>query len=68
MLFNNTAIVIYLDTNSDGSLFNLANLKVISFLRKVIVRELRYAYNNTLVSRTEDGLQQMINCFADACK
>ena len=66
--FNDSTEGIYLRTRSDGSLFNLARLKAKTLVRNVLVRELLFADDAALVSHTEDGLQCMLNKFADACK
>ena len=66
--FNDFTEGVYLHTRSDGSLFNIARLKAKTLVCRVIVRELLFADDAALVSNTEEGLQSMLNKFADACK
>ena len=58
---------IFLHTRSDGNLFNLARLKARSKVRTVLIRELLFADDAAIASHTEEGLQRLINRFADAC-
>ncbi|XP_029938455.1 NLR family CARD domain-containing protein 3-like [Salarias fasciatus] len=52
---------------SDGGLFNLARLKAKTKVRSVLIRELLFADDAGLAAHTEEALQRLINCFADAC-
>ena len=58
---------IYLRTTSDGSLFNLARLRAKTKVRKVLVREMLFADDAAITAHTEAALQELINCFAQAC-
>ena len=49
----------YIHTRSDGSLFNLSRLRAKTKVRKVLIREMLFA--------DDAGLQDLINCFSDAC-
>ena len=66
--FNDSTDEVYLHTRSDGSLFIIFRLKAKTLVCRVIVRELLFADGAALVSHTEEGLQCMLNIFADACK
>ena len=59
---------IYIHTRSNGSLFNLARLRAKTKVRKVLIREMLFANDAALTAHTETGLQELINCFSDACK
>ena len=57
----------YIYTRSDGSLFNLSRLRAKTKVRKVLIREMLFADDAALAAHTEAGLQDLINCFSDAC-
>ncbi|KAI4888924.1 hypothetical protein NFI96_005934 [Prochilodus magdalenae] len=59
---------VYIHTRSNGSLFNLTRLRAKTKVRKVLIRELLFANDAALTAHTEAGLQELINCFSDACK
>ena len=58
---------IFLHTRSYGSLFNLSRLREKTKVRKVLIRELLFADDAALTAHTEESLQRLITCFADAC-
>ena len=53
---------------TDAKLFNLSRLKVKTKVPTVLLREMLFADDAALTSLTEEGLQQLINQFAHACK
>ena len=59
---------VYLHTRSDAKLFNLSRLKAKTKVCTVLLREILFANDAALTSDTEEGLQQLINQFAHACK
>ena len=59
---------IFLRTRSDGKLFNLARLRAKTLTRRVLIRELLFADDAALASHTEEGLQRLVDAFAEACK
>ena len=58
---------IYLHTRSDGSMFNLARLRAKTKVHKVLVREMLFADDAAIKAQTGAALQELINCFAQAC-
>ena len=58
---------VYIHTRSDGSLFNLSRLLTKTKVRKVMIREMLFADDAALTAHTEAGLQDLINCFSNAC-
>ena len=59
---------IFLHTRSDGNLFNLARLRAKSKVISVLIRELLFADDAALAAHSEQALQRLITCFADACR
>ena len=58
----------FLHTRRDGSLFNLARLRAKTKVCKVLlIREMLFADATALTAHTEESLQRLITCFADAC-
>ena len=66
--FKHTNEGVFLHTRSSGKLFNLARLKAKTKVRKVLIREMLYADDAAVISHTEKGLQELIDCFSSACK
>lgn len=66
--FSQTEEGVYIHSRSDGSLFNLARLRAKTKVRKVLIREMLFADDAALTAHTEAGLQELIDCFAAACK
>ncbi|XP_076036094.1 uncharacterized protein LOC143022044 [Oratosquilla oratoria] len=60
--FNQSEDGVYLHIRNDGSLFNLARL------REKNSREILFADDAALTANTEEARQQLMNCFAHACK
>ena len=58
---------VFLHTRSDGNVFNLARLRAKTKTRKVLIRELLFADDAALTAHTEEALQHLITCFAEAC-
>lgn len=59
---------IYIHTRSDGKLYNIARLRAKTKVQEVLIRELLFADDAALSSHTEDGLQKLVDRFAEACK
>lgn len=59
---------VFLRTRSSGKLFNLARLRAKTLTRRVLIRELLFADDAALASHTEEGLQRLVDAFAEACK
>ena len=59
---------IYLWTRSDGSLFNLAHLKVRTKVCKTLIRDMLFADDATVVTHTQRELQLLMDHFSQACK
>ena len=59
---------VFLRTRSDGKLFNLSRLRAKTRTRTVLIRELLFADDAALVSHTEQGLQELVDAFASACR
>jgi len=57
---------IYIRTRSDGGLFNLSRLKSQRHVLVKCIRELLYADDSALVSHTLDGIQRLLEKFAEA--
>ena len=66
--FSNTREGIFLHTRSTGKLFNLARLRAKTKIRKVLIREMLFADDAAVISHTEEGLQELIDCFSSACQ
>ena len=59
---------IYLQTRSDGSLFNLAHLKVRTKVCEALIRDMLFADDATVMTHTQRELQLLMDCFSQACK
>ena len=59
---------IYLWTRSDGSLFNLACLKVRTKVREALIRDMLFADDAAVVTHTQRELQLLMDHFSQACK
>ena len=59
---------IYLWTGSDGSLFNLAHLKVRTKVRQALIRDMLFADDAAVVTQTQRELQLLMDCFSQAYK
>ena len=59
---------VFLRTRSDRKLFNLSRLRAKTRTRTVLIRELLFADDAALVSHTEQGLQELVDAFASACR
>nr|XP_027226759.1 uncharacterized protein LOC113818771 [Penaeus vannamei] len=57
---------IYIRTRSDGGLFNISRLKSQRHVLVKCIRELLYADDSALVSHTLDGIQRLLEKFAEA--
>ncbi len=58
---------ISLHARSAGSLFILAHLIPNTMVCRVLIRELLFADDATLIAHSEEALQQFMTCFAVAC-
>ena len=65
--FKDSSEGVYLHTRSDGSMYNLARLRAKSKRREVLIRELLFADDAAITSHSQEGLQSMLDSFADAC-
>ena len=52
---------VYLHTRSDGKLFSLSRVKAKTNVQTVLLREMLFADDTTLIAHTEEGLQHLIN-------
>ena len=59
---------IYLQTRSDGSLFNLAHLKARTKVHEVLIRDMLFADDVTVMTYTQRELQLLMDHFSQACK
>ena len=59
---------IYLWTRSDGSLFNLAHLKVRTNVCKALIRDMLFADDAAVMTHTQRELQLLMDHFSQACK
>ena len=59
---------IYLQTRSDGNLFNLACLKGRTKVREALIRDMLFADDGTVVTHTQRELQLLMDHFSQACK
>ena len=59
---------IYLQTRSDGSLFNLAHLKARTKVHEALIRDMLSADDAAVVTHTQRELQLLMDCFSQACK
>ena len=58
----------YLHTRSNGKLYNLARLRAMTKVRRVLIREMLFADDTALTSHAEDALQRLIGRFASTCR
>ena len=65
--FRNNEDGVYLHTQSDDKLFNLARLRAKTKVRHVIIREALFADDIALATHSGDALQRLINLFFKAC-
>ena len=66
--FENCSEGVNIHTRADGNLYNIARLRAKSKVETVLIRELLFADDAALVSHTEEGLQQLVSRFSEACK
>jgi len=66
--FSTTEDGVFLHTRSDGKLLNLSRLRAKTKVRKLTLREMLFADDAALASHSQEGLQRLINCLADACR
>ncbi|GFO35998.1 endonuclease-reverse transcriptase [Plakobranchus ocellatus] len=59
---------IYIRYRLDGSLFNLRRLQAHTKTNERLIRDLLFADDAALVAHTEQALQSLISCFADASR
>ena len=59
---------IYIRTRTDGKLFNISRLRAKTKVREVLIREMLFADDAALVSKSENGLQDLVNRLSNACK
>ena len=59
---------IYLQTRSDGSLFNLAHLKARTKVYEALIRDMLFGDDAAVVTHTQRELQLLMDCFSQACK
>ncbi|XP_071501556.1 uncharacterized protein [Diadema antillarum] len=59
---------VYIHTTADGKPFNIASLRAKTKVREVLIREMLFADDASLVLHTEHGLQQLVSSFSAACK
>ena len=59
---------IYLQTRSDGSLFNLACLKARTKVCEALIRDMFFANDAAVMTHTQRELQLLMDCFSKACK
>ena len=59
---------IYLQTRSDGSLFNLACLKARTKVREVLIRDMLFADDAAVMTHTQRELQLLMDCFSRPAK
>ena len=66
--FSSSEDGVYLHTRSDGRLFNLARLRAKTKVWRVLIRDMLFADDAALTTHSEEALQRLINCFANACR
>ena len=66
--FDRTTEGTYLRTRSDGRLFNLARLRAMIKLRKVLARDMLFADDAAVATDTQKELQSLMDRFSQACK
>ncbi|KAL0173433.1 hypothetical protein M9458_029401, partial [Cirrhinus mrigala] len=59
---------VYIYTRADGKLFNIARLHAKTKVTEILIHDMLFANDAALTTHTEDGLQQLVNCFSYACK
>lgn len=59
---------IYLQTRSDGRLFNLARLRAKTKVRKVLIRDMLFADDAAVAAHTQEDLQFLMDRFSQASK
>ena len=59
---------IYLQTRSDGGLFNLARLKARTKVCEALIRDMLFADDAAVMTHTQRELQLFMDCFSQACK
>ena len=59
---------IYLQTRSDGSLFNLVHLKVRKKVCEALIRDMLFADDAAVMTHTQRELQLLMDHFSQACK
>ena len=59
---------IYLQTRSDGRLFNLARLKAKTKAHKALIRDMLFADDAAVVTHTQRELQLLMDRFSQACE
>ena len=59
--FNTSTEGVFLHTRADGKLFNLARLRAKTKVRHVVIREMLFADDAALMTRTMEDLQQLID-------
>ena len=59
---------IYLQTRSDGSLFNLAHLKARTKVCEVLITDMLFADDAAVMTHTQRELQLLMDHFSQACK
>lgn len=65
--FKNTTDGICLHSRSDSGLFNIARLRSRTKTRTVRIRDMLFADDAAIASHQEDGLQRLMDRFANAC-
>ena len=58
---------IYLNTRTDGKVYDLSRLRTKTKVRHVLIRELLYADDAARVTHTEHQLQKLIDCLCHVC-
>ena len=66
--FGNSPEGAYLQTRSDGRLFNLSRLKAKTKVRNILIRDMLFADDAAIVTHTEQDLQSLMDRFSQACK
>ena len=59
---------VYLYTRMDGKLFNIAQLRAKTIVKRILIREILFADDAALVSQSVTHLQKLVERFAHACK